>query len=84
VDVFRTLEEYMKATARAITALDDPQFVGIGRWQGQRITDKLIERTVVPGLQRDTSIASNSSNGKRMAELSVLTCDTASCRLPNL
>lgn len=37
----------MKATARAITALDDPQFVGIGRWQGQRITDKLIERTVI-------------------------------------
>jgi site-specific recombinase XerD len=47
VDVFRTLEEYMKATARAITALDDPQFVGIGRWQGQRITDKLVERTVI-------------------------------------
>jgi transposase len=33
--------------------------------------------------RRDTSTGSNSSNGKPMAELSFLTCNTASCQLPN-
>lgn len=47
VDVFRSLEEYIQATGRTITSLDEPLFVGFGRWQGYRITDKLIERTVL-------------------------------------
>jgi integrase/recombinase XerD len=45
-EVFRALEDYIHATGREITSLDDPLFVGIGRWNGKRITDKLIERTV--------------------------------------
>jgi transposase len=35
------------------------------------------------GPWRDTSTGSNSSNGKPMAELSLLTCNTASCQQPN-
>ncbi len=46
VEVFRALEDYIHATGRSITSLDEPLFVGFGRWHGQRITDKLIERTV--------------------------------------
>jgi integrase/recombinase XerD len=45
VDVFRSIESYL--ATRVITSTDDPLFVGVGaRWRGQRITDKLIERTV--------------------------------------
>lgn len=44
VDVFRSIEEYL--ATRVMTSLDDPLFTGTGRWQGQRITDKLIERAV--------------------------------------
>jgi site-specific recombinase XerD len=47
VDVFRALEEYITAAGRAISSNADPLFVGMGpRWQGDRITDKFIERTV--------------------------------------
>jgi integrase/recombinase XerD len=46
-EVFRALESYLEATGRDIASLGDPLFVGIGaRWQGQRITDKFIERAV--------------------------------------
>jgi len=46
-EVFRALESYLEATGRDIASLGDPLFVGIGqRWQGQRITDKFIERLV--------------------------------------
>lgn len=45
VDVFRSIDAYLYT--RTITSLDDPLFTGIGpRWQGQRITDKFIERLV--------------------------------------
>jgi site-specific recombinase XerD len=44
VDVLRSIETYL--ATRTMTALDDPLFTGTGRWQGRRITDKLIERTV--------------------------------------
>jgi integrase/recombinase XerD len=47
VDVFRSLKDYIASSGRALSSLDDPLFVGIGeRWQGQRITDKFIERAV--------------------------------------
>lgn len=46
VDVFRALEAYMEAAGRSITSLEEPLFTGFGRWQGQRIDEKLIERTV--------------------------------------
>src|SRR5260370_36781024 len=45
-EVFRALEDYIRATGREITSLDEPLFVGFGRWHGQRITHKLSERTV--------------------------------------
>jgi integrase/recombinase XerD len=45
-EVFRTLKEYIRATGRENAALSEPLFVGTGRWSGQRITDKLIERIV--------------------------------------
>ncbi len=52
-EVFRALESYLEATGRDIASLDDPLFVGIGqRWQGQRITDKFIERLVHSAGQR--------------------------------
>jgi site-specific recombinase XerD len=52
-EVFRALESYLDATGRDIASLDDPLFVGIGqRWQGQRITDKFIERLVLRVGQR--------------------------------
>lgn len=52
-EVFRALESYLEATGRDIASLDEPLFVGIGsRWQGQRITDKFIERTVSTAGQR--------------------------------
>jgi hypothetical protein len=36
-----------------------------------------------PGLWKDISTGSNSSNAKRMVELGCPTCNTASCRLPD-
>jgi integrase/recombinase XerD len=44
VDVFRSIDTYLYT--RTLTSLDEPLFVGTGRWQGQRISDKFIERTV--------------------------------------
>lgn len=44
VDVFRSIDAYL--CTRTPASFDEPLFTGIGRWQGQRITDKLIERLV--------------------------------------
>jgi integrase/recombinase XerD len=44
VDVQRHIKAYLDT--RTIASVDDPLFTGVGRWKGQRITDKLIERTV--------------------------------------
>lgn len=49
VDVFRSLEGYIRASGRTITSLDDPLFIGFDRrpaYAAGRISDKVIERIV--------------------------------------
>lgn len=50
VDVFRSLEEYIEASGRTITSLNDPLFIGFDRrpeYEDRRISEKVIERVVV-------------------------------------
>ena len=44
VDVYRSLDSYLHS--RTLSSLDEPLFTGIGRWKGQRISEKFIEHTV--------------------------------------
>lgn len=44
VDVFRAIGAYLHT--RKVESIDEPLFVGAGRWHGQRIGDKFIERLV--------------------------------------
>lgn len=49
VEVFRAIEIYVESVGRREAILDAPLFIGFDRWDrptGQRVTDKLIERTV--------------------------------------
>ncbi|HEX3642860.1 MAG TPA: tyrosine-type recombinase/integrase [Ktedonobacteraceae bacterium] len=49
VDVFRSIQVYIKSVDRVRDPLDAPLFAGFDRWlrsTGERISDKLIERTV--------------------------------------